>query len=117
MSSSSCISLGAISFEASNQIVICPSNKELSRLNDQYRSRRGSHKRFIRQCINRDAIEEAPPVDMPTLVYEVRSSRNILNQLLRTVSSIGPLDEAKLRRVLGHNREMEGCIVEAYPKG
>lgn len=81
MSSSSCISLGAISFEASNQIVICPSNKELSRLNDQY------------------------------------SSRNILNQLLRTVSSIGLLDEAKLRRVLGHNREMEGCIVEAYPKG
>ena len=54
---------------------------------------------------------------MPTLVYEVRSSRNILNQLLRTVSSIGLLDEAKLRRVLGHNREMEGCIVEAYPKG
>ena len=38
---------------------------------------------------------------MPTLVYEVRSSRNILNQLLRTVSSIGLLDEAKLRRVLG----------------
>ena len=36
---------------------------------------------------------------------------------LRTVSSIGMLDEAKLRRVLGHNREMEGCIVEAYPKG
>ena len=29
----------------------------------------------------------------------------------------GLLDEAKLRRVLGHNREMEGCIVEAYPKG
>ena len=57
-----------------------------------------------------------PPVDMPTLVYEVRSSRNILNQLLRTVSSIGLLDEAKLRRVLGHNREMEGCIVEAYTK-
>ncbi|WP_337541790.1 hypothetical protein [Clostridium sp.] len=54
---------------------------------------------------------------MPTLVYEVRSSRNILNQLLRTVSSIGLLDEAKLRRVLGHNREIEGCIVEAYPKG
>lgn len=54
---------------------------------------------------------------MPTLVYEVRSSRNILNQLLRTVSSIGLLDEAKLLRVLGHNREMEGCIVEAYTKG
>ena len=54
---------------------------------------------------------------MPTLVYEVRSSRNILNQLLRTVSSIGLLDEAKLRRVLGHSRQMEGCIVEDYPKG
>ena len=78
---SSCISLGATSFEVRSQVVICPCNKELSNLNDKF------------------------------------SSRNILNQLLRTVSSIGLLDEANLRRGLGHNREMEGCIVETYTKG
>lgn len=53
---------------------------------------------------------------MPTLVYEVRSSRNILNQLLRTVSSIGLLDEAKLRRVLGHNRGDGGMYRGGLPE-
>ena len=55
-------------------------------------------------------IREAPPVDVPQLIYEVRRIGNSLNQLLRIANSLGLLDAPQLRR------ELEVYIVDTYTK-
>jgi len=55
-----------------NRINVWLSDKELADLNEKVSRVRGSRERFIRQCINGAAIREAPSVDVPKLIYEVR---------------------------------------------
>ena len=67
---------GAAMRSRTNQIIIRLSDEELAALNEMAGGVRGSRERFIRQCISGAVIREAPPVDVPQLIYEVRRIGN-----------------------------------------
>ncbi len=99
-----------------NRINVWLSDEELADLNEKVSRVRGSRERFIRQCISGAVIREAPPVDVPRLIQEVRRVGASLNQILRIANSLGLLEVPQLRRALEQNREVEVRIVEAYTK-
>ncbi len=99
-----------------NQIIIRLSDEELADLNEKVSRVRGSRERFIRQCINGAVIREAPSVDVPKLIQEVRRVGSSLNQILRIANSLGLLEVPQLRKALERNREVEVRIVDAYTK-
>lgn len=99
-----------------NQIIIRLSDKELTDLNEKVGKVRGSREQFIRDCISGAVIREAPPVDVPMLIQEVRRVGLSLNQILRIANSVGLLEVPQLRDALERNRKMEEHIVDAYTK-
>lgn len=99
-----------------NRINVWLSDKELADLNEKVSRVRGSRERFIRQCINGAAIREAPFVDVPKLIYEVRRVGASLNRILIITNAKGLLEVPELRRALERNRELEVRIVDAYAK-
>ncbi len=99
-----------------NRINVWLSDEELADLNEKVSRVRGSRERFIRQCINGAVIREAPSVDVPKLIQEVRRVGSSLNQILRIANSLGLLEVPQLRRALEQNREVEVRIVDAYTK-
>ncbi len=99
-----------------NRINICLSDEELADLNERVRRAGGSRERFIRQCISGVAIREAPSVDVPKLIYEVRRVGASLNRILIIANARGLLEVPELRRALQRNRELEVRIVDAYTK-
>ena len=100
-----------------NQIIIRLSDEELADLNEKASRVRGSREQFIRQCISGAVIKEAPPVNVPRLIWEVRRVGSMLNQILRIANANGLLDVPQLRKALERNREVEVRIVDAYTKG
>ncbi len=99
-----------------NRINVWLSDEELADLNEKVSRVRGSRERFIRQCISGAVIREAPSVDVPKLIQEVRRVGSSLNQILRIANSLGLLEVPQLRRALEQNREVEVRIVDAYTK-
>lgn len=99
-----------------NQIIIRLSDEELADLNEKAGKVRGSREQFIRQCISGAVIREAPSVDVPKLIQEVRRVGSNLNQILRIANSLGLLEVPQLRKSLERNREVEVRIVDAYTK-
>ena len=95
-----------------NQIIIRLSDEELADLNEKVSRASGSRERFIRQCI----IREAPSVDVPKLIYEVRRVGANLNRILIIANARGLLEVPELRRAMERNRELEVRIVDAYTK-
>ena len=85
-------------------------------LNEKVSRVRGSRERFIRQCISGAAIREAPSVDVPKLIYEVRRVGASLNRILIIANARGLLEVSELRRALERNRELEVRIVDTYTK-
>ncbi len=77
---------------------------------------RGSRERFIRQCISGAAIREAPSVDVPRLIHEVRKVGASLNRILIIANARGLLEVPELRKAMERNRELEVRIVDAYTK-
>lgn len=65
-----------------NQIIIRLSDEELADLNEKVGKVRGSREQFIRDCISGTVIREAPPIDVPKLILEVRRVGIGLNQIL-----------------------------------
>lgn len=61
---------------------------------------RGSRERFIRQCISGAVIREAPSVDVPKLIYEVRRVGASLNHILIAANVRGLLEVPELRKAL-----------------
>ena len=100
-----------------NQIIIRLSDEELADLNEKVGRVRGSREQFIRQCISDAIIREAPPVEVPRLIQEVRRVGSALDQILRIANSLGLLEVPQLRRALERNREVEVRIINAYTKG
>ena len=98
-----------------NRINVWLSDEELADLNEKVSRVRGSRERFIRQCISGAAIREAPFVDVPKLIYEVRRGGS-LNRILIIANAKGLLEVPELRRALERNRELEVRIVDAYTK-
>ena len=99
-----------------NQIIIRLSDEELADLNEKAGRAGGSREQFIRQCISGAVIKEAPPVNVPKLIWEVRRVGYSLNQILRIANADGLLDVPQLRKALERNREVEVRIVDAYTK-
>ncbi len=99
-----------------NQIIIRLSDEELADLNEKAGKVRGSREQFIRQCISGAVIREAPSVDVPKLIQEVRRVGSSLNQILRIANSLGLLEVPELRKAMERNREVEVRIVDAYTK-
>ena len=99
-----------------NRINVWLSDEELADLNEKVSRVRGSRERFIRQCISGATIREAPSVDVPKLIYEVRRVGASLNRILIIANAKGLLEVPELRRALERNRELEVRIVDAYAK-
>ena len=99
-----------------NQIIIRLSDEELADLNEKVSKVRGSREWFIRQCISGAVIREAPSVDVPKLIYEVRRVGASLNRTLIVANARGLLELPELRKALERNREVEARIVDAYMK-
>ncbi len=99
-----------------NRINVWLSDEEFADLNEKVSRVRGSRERFIRQCISGAVIREAPSVDVPRLIQEVRRVGSSLNQILRIANSLGLLEVPQLRRALEQNREVEVRIVDVYTK-
>ena len=99
-----------------NQIIIRLSDEELADLNEKVSRASGSRERFIRQCISGAVIREAPSVDVPKLIYEVRRVGANLNRILIIANARGLLEVPELRRAMERNRELEVRIVDAYTK-
>lgn len=99
-----------------NPIIIRLSDEELADLNEKASKVRGSRERFIRQCISSAVIREAPSVDVPRLIHEVRRVGASLNRILVIANAKGLLEVPELRKALERNREIEVRIVDAYTK-
>ena len=97
-----------------NRINVWLSDEELADLNEKVRRVRGSRERFIRQCISGAVIREAPSVDVPKLIYEVR--RVGASLILIAANVRGLLEVPELRKALERNREVEVRIVDAYTR-
>ncbi len=99
-----------------NQIIIRLSDEELANLNEKAGKVRGSREQFIRQCISGAVIREAPSVDVPKLIQEVRRAGSSLDRILMTANAKGLLEVPELRKAMERNRELEVRIVDAYTK-
>lgn len=99
-----------------NQIIIRLSDEELADLNEKVSRVRGSREQFIRRCISGATIREAPSVDVPKLIMQVRRVGASLNRILIIANAKGLLEVPELRRALEQNREVEVRIVDAYTK-
>ena len=99
-----------------NQINVWLSDEELAGLNEKGPKIRSSRERFIRQCISGAVIREAPSVDVPKLIYEVRRVGASLNRILIAANTRGLLEVPELRKALERNREVEERIVDAYTR-
>lgn len=69
---------------------------------------------FIRKSIANCTIKEAPPVDLPQMIREVRRVGSNINQILLIANSRGLLDVPALRKALLELREVEKMIVAEY---
>jgi hypothetical protein len=69
---------------------------------------------YLRKAIDGSEIREAPPVDVPRLVMEVRRVGITLNEILRIAQANGLLDVPKLRKALEDNNDLNEVILDAY---
>ena len=69
---------------------------------------------FVRRAVSDLEVKEAPPADVPKLIFEVRRVGSNIDQILKTANAKGLLDVPQLRKALEENRAVEKLIVEAY---
>lgn len=87
---------------------------EMEKLNKKARKAGLSREGFCRRVLNGVEIKEAPPVELPTLIQEIRHVGSCLDQLLKRASNASVLEEFRLREALESNRAMEKLIAETY---
>lgn len=73
-----------------------------------------SRESYCRKVLGGAEIREAPPVDVPVLIREVRRVGGNLNQILRTANSIGLVDAPELRKTLDELHSVDRLITDAY---
>ena len=74
---------------------------------------------LIRRAIRDLEVKEAPAVDVPYLLNEVRRVGYNINQILKIANAQGLVDVPQLRKALEENRRVMKEITEAYamPEG
>ncbi len=71
---------------------------------------------FIRMTVADKEIREAPHVDVPLLMREVKRVGNNINQLLFLANTKGFFDKVALNAALEELREVDELIFDAYTK-
>ncbi len=69
---------------------------------------------FIRRSVEACQIKEAPPADLPRLIWEIRRTGNNIDQILTIANARGLLDVPQLRMAIQELRETEKLIVRTY---
>ena len=71
---------------------------------------------LVRLAVEGQPIMEAPPVDVPILIREVRRVGSNIDQILKIANAKGIVEVPELRRALEENRKVEKMISDAYGK-
>ena len=71
---------------------------------------------FVRRMAADQVIREAPHVDVPLLIREVKRVGSNINQLLFLANSKGFFDKTTLTNTLKELREVDKLIFDAYTK-
>ena len=87
---------------------------ELDDLTKKSRKAGLSREGYCRRILNGAEVKEAPPVEVPVLIREVRRVGYNIDQILKRANSIGLLDVPQLRKALEDNRTVEKLIVDTY---
>ena len=69
---------------------------------------------FVRLAVAGQTIMEAPSVDVPVLIREVRRVGSNIDQILKIANSRNLVEVPELRRALEENRKIEQMISSAY---
>lgn len=90
------------------------SRNELSDLTRKARKARLTNAGFIRRAIRDQEVKEAPPVDVPILIREVRRVGYNIDQVLKIARAQDLVDVPQLRKALEENRALVKQITNIY---
>ena len=90
------------------------SRAELNDLTKKARKARMTNAGFIRRAIREQVVKEAPPVDVPVLIREVRRVGYNIDQVLKIARAQGLVDVPQLRKALEENRALVNRITNVY---
>jgi len=90
------------------------SKDELSDLTKKARKANLTNAAFIRRAIRGLEVKEAPPVDVPVLLRDVRRVGYNINQILKIANAQGLVDVPQLRKALEENHAAAQQIINAY---
>ena len=90
------------------------SKEELNALTKKARRANLTNAAFVRRAINNTEVKEAPPVDVPVFLNEIRRVGYNINQLLRIANGQGLVDVPQLRKTLTDCQNVLNRINEAY---
>ena len=90
------------------------SRNELSDLTRKARKARLTNAGFIRRAIRDQEVKEAPPVDVPILIREVRRVGYNIDQVLKIARAQDLVDVPQLRKALEENRALVKQITDIY---
>ena len=90
------------------------SRAELNDLTKKARKARMTNAGFIRRAIREQVVKEAPPVDVPVLIREVRRVGYNIDQVLKIARAQGLVDVPQLRKALEENRALVKKITNVY---
>ena len=89
-------------------------NEEFRDLERKARKAKLNKATLARRAISGLEVKEAPPVDVPLLIREVRRVGYNIDQLLKRANSQGFIDAPLLRNALNENCEVSRKILAAY---
>lgn len=69
---------------------------------------------YVRLALAGQKIMEAPSVEVPVLIREVRRVGSNIDQILKIANAKGLVEVPELRRALEENRKVEKMISDAY---
>ena len=69
---------------------------------------------YVRMALAGQKVMEAPPVDVPVLIQEVRRVGTNIDQILKIANTKGIVEVPDLKRALEENRKVEKMISSAY---
>ena len=96
------------------KITIRLSDEEFAKFDNLVERSHMSKEGLIRRLLEGAEIKEAPPVDVPLLMCEVKRVGNNINQILAIAYTKGFLDAPKLKLALEELKAVDQLIFDAY---
>lgn len=91
--------------------------EELSDLTKKARKAKLTNAAFVRRAIRNTEVKEAPSVDVPVFLNEIRRVGYNINQLLKIANAQGLVEVPQLRKMLNDCQGVLKKITEAYAVG